>query len=128
MLFEMPGRESREWDRFEVRNIGLATQRRMAKQFGSNPERLRHYTSKYAERVLGVCLRHGEPQTTLFNDLAIALSTAVDVAKWSHDEKKAAAKIFLAKSGADETQYLRQMQKHALLRASLIRLGCRGRR
>jgi hypothetical protein len=128
MLFEMPGRESREWDRFEVRNIGLAAQRRMAKDFGSNPESLRHYTSKFAEKVLGVRLRHGEPQTALFNDLAIALSTAVDVAKWSPDEKKAAARIFLAKGGADETQYLRQMQKHALLRASLIRLGCRGRR
>ena len=125
MLFELPNKQSREWDRFEVRNIGLAVQRRMAKEFDGNPERLRQYTSNFAEKVLGVRLRQGEHPTALFRDLAMALATAVDAGKWSQDQKKAAARIFLAKSGADEAQYLRQMQKHALLRASLIRLGCR---
>jgi hypothetical protein len=124
MLFEMPGRESSEWDRFEVRNIGLAVQRRMAKEFDGNPERFRQYSLTFADKVLGVRLRQDEAATGHFNDLAMALSTAADVAQWSPDEKKSAARIFLAKSGADEAQYLRQMQKHALLRASLIRLGC----
>jgi hypothetical protein len=66
-----------------------------------------------------------ETQRTLFNDLAIALSTAIGVTKWSASEIQPVAKIFLAKGGADEARYLKQMQKHALLRASLIKLGCR---
>jgi len=125
MLFEMPGKESREWDRFEVRNIGLAVQRRMASEFGGDPDKLLRYTSQFAEAKLGVSLLRDENQLKLFNDLAIALSTATDVRHWSEDEIKSVARIFLAKSGAGEAQYLKQMQKHALLRASLIKLGCR---
>jgi len=125
MLFEMPGKESREWDRFEVRNIGLAVQRRMASEFGGDPDKLLRYTSQFAEAKLGVSRLRDENQLKLFNDLAIALATATDVRHWSEDEIKSVARIFLAKSGAGEAQYLKQMQKHALLRASLIKLGCR---
>ena len=124
MLFEMPGKESREWDRFEVRNIGLAVQRRMAKEFDSNPGKVQQYTSQFAVKTLGLKVLKDETQMKLVDDLAIALSTSADVPKWPRDEIKAVAKIFLAKSGFDEAQYLRQMQKHALLRASLIKLGC----
>ncbi len=122
MLFEMPGNESREWDQFEVRNIGLAVQRRMAKEFQSDPEKLRKFAAQFAEKYLGVSSVEG--QEKLFNDLVIALSTAVDVRKWSEKEIELAAKIFLAKSDPAEARYLKQMQKHALLRASLIKLGC----
>jgi len=125
MLFEITGKESSEWDRFEVRNIGLAVQRRMAKEFDGNPEKLRQYTAKLAEKTLGVRVLKDETQKRLCNDLGNALSTAVDVAAWPPDQIEAVAKIFLAKSDPDEAQYLRQMQKHALLRASLIKLGCR---
>ena len=48
-----------------------------------------------------------------------------DVAKWSEQEKSLAAQIIAAKAGADETLYLTKMQKHASLRASLIRFGSR---
>lgn len=125
MLYEVPGKESREWDQFEVRNIGLAVQRRMAKEFDSDPEKLRRHTSQFAEEILGVSRLRDENQLKLFNDLAIALSTATDVRHWSEDEILAAARIFLAKSGPNEAHYLKQMQKHAFLRASLIKLGCR---
>jgi hypothetical protein len=125
MLYEMPGKESREWDRFEARDIGLAVQRRMAKEFDSAPEKLRRHTAQFAEQTLGVSRLGDKNQEKLFNDLAIALSTATDISTWSKNEIQSVAKIFLAKSGPDEAQYLKQMQKHALLRASLIKLGCR---
>jgi hypothetical protein len=127
MLFEMPEKESGEWDRFEVRNIGLAVQRRMAKEFDSDPETVREYASRFAENILGVRSLRDANQTRLFNDLAITLCTAADVTKWSRGEIQALARILQAKSGADEARYLKQMQKHALLRASLIKLGCNGR-
>ena len=124
MLYEMPGKQSREWDRFEVRNIGLAVQRRMTKEFDSDPERLRKFAAQFAEKFVGVSSVKDQTKEKLCNDLVIALSTAVDVRKWSENEIESAARIFLAKCGPDETQYLKQMQKHALLRASLIKLGC----
>jgi hypothetical protein len=123
MLYEMPGKESREWDRFEVRNIGLAVQRRMAQEFDGDPEKLRTFAAQFGEKTLGVS--RGEDQTKkVLDDLVIALSTAVDIRQWSEDKIKAIVRIFLAKCGPDEAHYLRQMQKHALLRASLIKLGC----
>jgi hypothetical protein len=128
MLFEMPGKESHEWDRFEVRNIGLAIQRHMTKEFAGNPEKLQHYASQFAEQILGLRNLKDKIQMKLVGDLAIALSTAADVSKWPHDEREAIAKIFLAKSGPDEARYLKQMQKHpeaSGLRASFIKLGCR---
>jgi hypothetical protein len=97
----------------------------MAKEFDSDPEKLRRHTSQFAEKTLGVGRLRDENQLKLFTDLAIALSTATDVTNWSENEIAAVAKIFLAKSHANEAQYLKQMQKHALLRALLIKLGCR---
>ena len=125
MLYEISEKKSREWDRFEARNIGLAVQRRMAKEFDSAPEKLRRHSAQFVERTLGVGRFSDENQQKLFNDLAIALSTATNLRTWSDHEIQSVAKIFLAKSGPDEAQYLKQMQKHALLRASLIKLGCR---
>src|SRR5262249_32149952 len=98
MLFEMPENQSREWDRFEVRNIGLAVQRRMASKFGSDPEKLRQYTSQFAEKTLGMSFLKNETQMKLVGDLSIALSTAADVSTWPHDGIAAVAKVFLAKS------------------------------
>jgi hypothetical protein len=97
----------------------------MAKEFDSAPEKLRRHTAQFAEQTLGVSRLGDKNQEKLFNDLAIALSTATDISTWSKNEIQSVAKIFLAKSGPDEAQYLKQMQKHALLRASLIKLGCR---
>lgn len=125
MLFEMPGSETREWDRFEARNIGLAVERRMVRVFGGDLEKLRRHIPGVAAETLRMGRRRDETQVRLFNDLAVVLSTAADTRKWSRDEMNAVAKVFLAKSGVDETQYLKKMQKHALLRASLIKLGCR---
>jgi len=125
MLYEMPGKESRKWDRFEVRNVGLAVQRRLAKEFDGDPEKLRRHTSQFAEETLGLSHWRDENQLKLFTDLTIALSTATDVTKWPENEITAVAEIFLAKSHPNEAQYLKQMQKHASLRASLIKLGCR---
>ncbi|HZI49121.1 MAG TPA: hypothetical protein VFD75_15095 [Pyrinomonadaceae bacterium] len=122
MLFEMPGRETREWDRFEARNIGFAVERRMVRDFGGDLEKLRRNIPGLATETLRP---RNETQMRLFNDLAVVLSTAANIGKWSRDEMNAAAKVFLAKGGADEAQYLKQMQKHALLRALLIKLGCR---
>ena len=42
---------------------------------------------------------------------------------WSREEKRQAAEILRAKSRGQEADYLRKMQKHASLRALLIKFG-----
>lgn len=128
MLYETPGalrlRTAREWDRFEVRNIGLAVQRRMAREFGGHAEKIRAHSSDFVRRALGLGDRRaGEMSTKAINDLALVLAMVPNIARWTRDEKQHAARIMFAKAGDDEAVYLKEMQKHALLRASLIRLG-----
>ena len=124
MLFDLAGDESCEWDGFEVRHIGLRIQQRMAREFDSDPKKLRKYNLKSAQNIIGASAPTNETAAGLFNNLLLTLSTATDATKWSRSDKEAAANIFRAKSAPDEGQYLRKMQKHALLRASLIKLGC----
>jgi hypothetical protein len=120
LLFDLAEGESCEWDQFEVRNIGLAVQRRMAREFGGDPHKMR----AHVEKTFAITPPEAETQGKLFKDLLLAVSTAADTFSWSRSDRDAAAQIFIAKSAPEEAQYLRKMQKHALLRASLITLGC----
>ena len=56
MLFETPdaARKSGEWDRFEARNIGLAVQRRMAREFRGDPTKIRTHSVDLVRRVLNM--------------------------------------------------------------------------
>jgi hypothetical protein len=56
-------------------------------------------------------------------DLPPVLAMIPDLSKWTPADKELAARVLAAKYGKDEADYLKQMQKHALLRAFMIRLG-----
>jgi hypothetical protein len=122
MLFELEPNQARAWDRFEVRNIGLAVQRRMAREFDGSPQRIRAHSIDLVSRVLG--LEKSEALKSA-GDLSLVLAMVPSVAKWSEPEKSLAAQIVAAKARADEALYLSKMQKHASLRASLIQFGSR---
>jgi hypothetical protein len=122
MLFELKPSRTHEWDRFDVRNIGLAVQRRMAREFGGEPENIRVHAVDFASRVLRFEKPKGAP-TKAFSDLSLAMSIIPNIGEWSDQEKSLAAGIIDAKTRSDEARYLKQMQKHASLRASLIRIG-----
>jgi len=127
LLYETPGAEHgkrRAWDRFEIRRLGIAVQRRMAREFGGDAERIRTASVRFARRVLALgTLREREMVSKYFGDVALVLALIPNIRKWSRAEKQLAAQVIFAKAGADEAHYLTKMQKHALLRASLIRLG-----
>jgi hypothetical protein len=115
-----------EWDRFAVRRIGLALERRMAERFGGDPDRMRRAAVTFVSRTLGADpgaiparARQG------FEDLALVFSLVDGLARWSPEEKAAAGRIMLAKSAPDEARYLRLMQRHSRLRAALLELGSR---
>jgi hypothetical protein len=133
MLFETPGgsasRTTREWTRFEIRKIGLAVQRHMAEKFAGDATKIRAHSAQFVRQALALDKQDGNEHTTrLINDLALALEISSDVHDWTTSEMELACRILLAKASSDEALYLKAMQKHASLRASLIQLGSKGAR
>lgn len=122
MLFELKPSPAHEWDRFEARNIGFAVQRRMAREFAGEPGQIRAHSVNLVRRLLRFKQQPND-MTKAFGDLSLAMAMVPNIVKWTEQEKSLAARIINAKANGDETLYLKQMQKHASLRASLIRLG-----
>ena len=114
ILFEDPSAEPGAWDRFLIRNVGLAVQRAIGERFGGDPDKFRRAASKRVSRVLGIETSSG---------LALALSLIPDLERWTQPELRAAAQILHAKRSGSETRYLRLMQKHARMRAGMLELG-----
>jgi hypothetical protein len=96
ILFEAPSAEKGAWDKFRVRNLGLAAERARAA---------------------------GALGTESSSGLALVLSLIPDLARWTPEEKTAAAKILRAKESTSEARYLRLMQRHPRLRAAFLALG-----
>jgi hypothetical protein len=114
VLFEGPGAEAGQWDRFMIRNVGLAVTRALAARFGSDTERMRQAASRFAARHFAVESACG---------LALVLSVVPGIANWSPAEKRAVAAILHAKEHGSEARYLRLMQRHDRLRAAFLKLG-----
>ncbi len=111
-----------EWDRFEVRNIGLALQRRLARDFGGDTNKLRTASANFLKRALD--LRPNELKLAqVFESLAPVLGMIPDVAHWNAADKQLAARIIYAKAKREESLYLKLMQRHKRLRAALVQLG-----
>jgi hypothetical protein len=125
MIFELTD-QTGEWDRFAVRNLSMAVQRRMAKEFSGDAARIRSESVKRVTRALGVRTRDWKPaELTALSDLALVLALIPDLSEWSADEKRDVVRIIHARAGADESRYLRLLQKHSRLRGEIIRIGSR---
>lgn len=126
MLLETaPHPQSRSrWDRFRIRNVGLAVQRRMASRFDSDAAKIRRASVEQVARALGVRVADWkETERRTFEDLALVLALIPDLARWTEAEKRAVAQIVRAKAGADESRYVRLLQRHPRLRDEIIKLG-----
>jgi hypothetical protein len=84
MIFELDQNHAGEWDRFQVRKIGLRMQRR-----------------KFESLV----------------------SLVRDLDRWTAAEKQLLERIVRVKNAAEETSYLKLMQRHERLRTEIINLG-----
>jgi hypothetical protein len=122
MILELNQKYVGDWDRFAVRNIGLALQRRMAQRFDGSAERMLKSAKKEVGQILDVDLE-GWSNEGLFAQFACVLSLIDDLKRWSAEEKKLLVKILRAKCRTDEATYLRNMMRHKRLRKELIRLG-----
>ena len=124
MIFELDQSRVGDWDRFQVRKIGLAVQRQMAAKFGGEAERMRSESVKAVARILKTdTTRWDSDQLIALRDFAVVLSLVPDLGRWSTVEKQRLVQIIQAKAGKDEARYLKLMQKHQRLRKELIRLG-----
>jgi hypothetical protein len=113
-----------DWDRFQVRNIGLAVARRMGSKFDGDAQRFREEAIKALNTVLGLSLQDWrEGELSALSDFAVTLSLVENLHRWSDSEKQALVRVVRAKAGLDESSYLKLMQKHERLRDALIRLG-----
>lgn len=113
-----------DWDRFQVRTIGLAVQRHMAAKYGGDAENFRSAAVKELGRRLGLSMNDWrEEKLSVLSDFSVALSLVEDLSQWNVVEKEALVKIIRAKAASDESSYLKLMQKHARLRSALIRIG-----
>jgi hypothetical protein len=124
MVFELKQDRFGDWDRFQVRQIGMTMQRVMSESFGSDAQRFRVAAVNFAEKYLKLSSRRfSKTHLKIFSDLAIVLLLIPDLNEWDRNEKNALSEIIRAKMSADEAKYLRLMQQHARFRRALIDLG-----
>jgi hypothetical protein len=124
VVYELPEGNRGAWDRFAMRNIGLAVQRRMARDFSGDAEAMRKAAVAQLARILNLSpQRLKAHEQAVFTDFATVLSLVPDLVLWSPAEKRALRAIIAAKAGRSELRYVRLLQKHARLRAATMKLG-----
>jgi hypothetical protein len=127
MLFEsLPRQSAMSWDKFEVRNIGLAVQRRMAGKYGGDAEAGQNASVEMVSRALRINHRSWNPaELAALQNLSLVLASNPALGRWSSEQKELATRVIRAKGGPDEARHHRLIQKHAAFRDVLMKLGCR---
>src|SRR5262249_57932 len=112
------------WDRFRIRNVGLAIARRMSRTFDGDLQRFRQASRNEVLRWLGVRKSDlNDRERAFFEGLSLVLRSIPDRSNWSEQEKSAILDIIRAKAGADERRYLALLRGHLRLRRAVISLG-----
>jgi hypothetical protein len=123
IVFEV-GAESKDWDSFQVRSVGLALQKHMAEAFDGNAQKMRQSATKRISQVLQLKISSlNATKLQAFENLAVVFALVCDVNDWSKEERKLAAEIIQEKLRGDEANYLRLLQQHKILRAAILRQG-----
>jgi hypothetical protein len=124
VVYELSQAERGAWDQFSIRSVGLAVQRRMARDFSGDAGAMRAATTKQLARQLGVNpLKLKAHERTAFADFAMVISLVPDFVRWSSKEKAALRAIIAAKSAKTEQRYQQLLQKHRRLRVAMLRIG-----
>ena len=124
IFFELQGTPVGRWDYFSTRNVGLAVQQKMAREFGGDAVRMRRQAESRLCKALGVNPAGWTPHAQwALSNFAVALALVGDVARWTTSEKQLLVAIIRAKAGRDETRYLHLLQRHEKLRDLFLRIG-----
>ncbi|HKG21473.1 MAG TPA: hypothetical protein VKC34_06205, partial [Blastocatellia bacterium] len=124
IVYEIPGSARGYWDKFHIRNLALAAERRTAARFDGDSEKLARASMEKVGKALGVAASSWRgPCYPAFSNLAPVLALIPDLSRWSEAEKRGVARIIRAKMSADESEYLLLLQKHSRLRDAIRELG-----
>jgi len=115
---------NRAWDRFHVRNIGLAVERSMAAS-GLSASRFRARSAARLARILPRVpgRRRDRPHADAFESLATVLGLVPGLVRWSASDLRALARIVDAKTSPSERNYMHLLQRHDRLREAILRIG-----
>jgi len=122
-IYEAPGTSRGDWDRFAIRNVGLAVQRRMRREFNGDAEKMREVSAGVVARDLAFKPGSTRLEQRAFKDLALVLALIPDLNQWTEAEKTQAGRIVRAKIGEDESRFARLLQAHEKLRRAIILQG-----
>ena len=134
MLFQIPpgktvprkssGLLRSDLDSFQVRNIGLAVQRKMAAQFKGDANLISAAAVTFTKETLKFRTNDwNNAELEALENFALVLAQIPGLSEWSELEKAHAVRIIRSKAGPDEARYLKLMQKHRRLREEIITLG-----
>jgi hypothetical protein len=118
MIYEAPGVPTGDWDRFSLRNLGFAVNRRLTEQSEGGARTLRERALRKVERAIGY-----RPAGRAEEGMALVASCVSDLASWSSSDREALARVLKARSAREETRYLAAMRRHPRLRAAVLALG-----
>lgn len=124
VVYETPEVERGAWDRFAMRNIGFAVQRRMARAFGGDAEAMRRASIARIAPLVNLDPQQLSPVAqNIFADFATVLSLIPDFPRWPEQERYYFGELLSAKSFADEQQYQLQLRRLPRFRAAILKLG-----
>ena len=115
LIYDAPGTEQGEWDRFHIRRIGLAVNRRLRRS-GRSAAAFRQDAEDRVARAL-------RTRPAGLGEFAPVLAGIADLARWSARERRGVVEVIRAKSGREERRYLALLRRHPRLKAALRRLG-----
>ena len=124
VFYEFGSHAPGAWDAFSTRNIGFAVQRRMAKEFDGNADKMRSATETALAETLHVNPgTFNEVERSALSNFALILCLAPEFRDWSSGQQQALVDIVRAKAAPDEGLYLRLLQQHSKLRTTILRFG-----
>ncbi len=111
--------------RLPLGEIGLGIVRSTARRFGSDREAAVRTASAEAARLLGLGSRRKlSPGERLWWDRwSLFIAALPGVERWSSEEKRALARIVLAKGGRRESEFVRLFDRHRKLRRAVLKLA-----
>ena len=124
VVYETPDADPGAWDRFAMRNIGFAVQRRMARAFEGDADAMRRASIAQIAPLI-----HIDPEQipaasqTPLADFAMVLSLIPDFPRWPERERYFFGELLTAKSLQDEQQYQLQLHRHPRFRSAILKLG-----
>jgi hypothetical protein len=112
------------WGTFSTRNLALRVNRRMARDFDGDSQKIRQASLAAVTRALAFHPGRLAPvEQRALENWSLVLALIPDLQRWSPQEKQNVVNIIHAQAGGNEMRYLRLTQHHPHLRQELLLLG-----